>query len=435
MPDLPHLAARLFGRPLCVSRAKLDVILPILVPRLLGQTPRLEQPTDPAQPAPPMVAVPAQIAVVPVFGTLIARGAGVIAMSGETSYEALGAVVSRLAAKPEVGGILLDIDSCGGEYAGLPEFAAELAAAGRQKPIWASVRPACFSAAYWIASQAEKIMVTPSCELGSIGVMAVHVDMSARDEQQGYKLTFFNAGDRKLDGNPHLPINEAFAKEVQAGVDRAYDEFVQAVAQGRGKRFQPKAIRDTEARTYEAADAVRIGMADQVLTFNETIRAFADRLAKGPAPAQPSTIVTTSSNPPTTSLKESAMSKTEGDQPATTAATATPPAAAADVVNLDTVRSAAAAQATTLATDIVEACSLAQKMGLQGANDMATDFIKAATPIADVRKALMTKLAAEIDATAVTGQHGGKPGGTKSTATIDTAGIYAKRAKAMSGRA
>lgn len=427
MTDLPHLAARLFARPLLVSRAKLDVILPILVPRLLGQVPRLEQPGEPRQPAAPAVPVPAQIAVVPVFGTLIARGAGVIAMSGETSYEALSAVIGRLAANPEVGGILLDIDSCGGEYAGLPEFAAELAAAGRQKPIWAIVRPACFSAAYWIASQAERILVTPSCELGSIGVMAVHVDVSASDAQQGYKLTFFNAGDRKLDGNPHLPINEAFARDVQAGVERAYGEFVAAVARGRGQRFGEKAIRATEARTYEADAAVKLGMADQVATFNETIRAFAERLAKGSTPMPAASVASQTST--TQRNKESAM--TDPVKPGTEAAPATTAALPAqqpadlptNVVDLNAARAEGEARAIAYVQEMTNLCTLA------GAPEKAAAFIAAKTSVADASKALLAARAAESDATAIVATPAAGTPGKRPAAAIDTQAIYAQRAK------
>lgn len=284
MPDLPHLAARLFGRPQCVSRAKLDLVLPLIVPRFLGQERRVPRAENPAQPTQPTVTVPGRIAIVPVFGTLVARGAGMVAESGQTSYEGLSALLSRQVARAEVAGILLDIDSGGGEFAGLPEFADEVAAANRQKPVWAIVRPAAFSAAYWIASQAERIVATPSSELGSIGVMAVHVDASARDEKEGYRLTFFSAGTHKLDGHPHLPLQPAFAETIQAAVDEAYDLFVAQVARGRAGAMTETEVRATEARVYSAAEGLALGLADQVGTFADAVSAFADRLASGNPP-------------------------------------------------------------------------------------------------------------------------------------------------------
>jgi hypothetical protein len=80
MHDLPHIAARLYGTPLLVARAKLDVILGALGPRLAGQA--LSFDAD-AAPSAEMAVTPDGIAIVPVIGTLVARSGyqGAIAIS------------------------------------------------------------------------------------------------------------------------------------------------------------------------------------------------------------------------------------------------------------------------------------------------------------------------------------------------------------------
>ena len=85
---LPHLAARLFGTPLLVHRAKLDVILAVLGERLNLAAPA----ADLAIPVPRVTpAQPSGIAVIPIHGTLVKRALGVEAASGLTSYTEIAA--------------------------------------------------------------------------------------------------------------------------------------------------------------------------------------------------------------------------------------------------------------------------------------------------------------------------------------------------------
>lgn len=108
---LPHLAARIFGTPLLVQRAKLDVILAALGPRLGA----LDLPEVEADPPAPRPAVPdaAGIAVIPIHGTLVKRTLGLETSSGLASYAGVGAMLEAAIADPRVGGILLDVDSPG----------------------------------------------------------------------------------------------------------------------------------------------------------------------------------------------------------------------------------------------------------------------------------------------------------------------------------
>jgi hypothetical protein len=192
MTLLPHLAARLFGVPLAIHRPKLDVILSVLGPRVgladLAAPPAF---TPPARPAPTQTP---HVAVIPVHGTLVRRTVGLEAESGLTSYMGLAAQLDAALASPEVAAILLDIDSPGGESGGVFDLADRIRAASQIKPVWAVANDMAFSAAYALASAANKVFVSRTGGVGSIGVIAMHVDQSGKDAQDGVRYTAVFAG-------------------------------------------------------------------------------------------------------------------------------------------------------------------------------------------------------------------------------------------------
>jgi hypothetical protein len=122
--------------------------------------------------------------------------------------------------------------SAGGEVGGLFDLVDRIHAirAASGKPIWAIAAEAALSAAYAIASAADRIYVTQTGEAGSIGVVAVHVDESGADAQDGLAWTFIHAGARKVDGNPHQPLSDHARADLQADVDLMYGRFVAVVA-------------------------------------------------------------------------------------------------------------------------------------------------------------------------------------------------------------
>ncbi len=268
-----HLASRIFGTPLLVQRAKLDVILAVLSDRLGIMAPA----ADLALPAPrPPVATPAGIAVIPIHGTLVKRGLGLDAASGLTSYQEIGALLDAALADPSVAGILLDVDSPGGEAAGSFELARRVREAAAVKPIWAVANDAAFSAAYAIAAAAERLVVTETGGVGSIGVIALHIDQSVKDAQEGYRYTAITAGTHKNDFSPHEPLAEGARAELQAEVDRLYDLFVGHVAATRG--LDEAAVRATEAALYFGPNAVTAGLADGLGSLEAALAEFSSYL-------------------------------------------------------------------------------------------------------------------------------------------------------------
>jgi signal peptide peptidase SppA len=170
------------------------------------------------------------VAIVTVTGSLINRGAWVGASSGETSYEGIKFQVASAANDPKVRSILLDIESPGGEAVGAFEAADAIRAAAKQKPVTAVVNGMAASAAYALASAADKIVTTPTGMSGSIGVVMLHADYSRFLDAEGVTPTLIFAGSHKVDGNPFEPLSDAVRSDLQAEVDNFYALFVKTVS-------------------------------------------------------------------------------------------------------------------------------------------------------------------------------------------------------------
>ena len=218
------------------------------------------------------------VAVLPIYGTITQKGGGGFLdflMGGGTSTEKFGALFSQVMADESVKAVILDIDSPGGSVFGVPELADTIFKARGGKPIIAVSNSLAASAAYWLASQADQIVVSPSAEVGSIGVYALHEDESKLLDDIGVKVTLIGAGKYKTEGNEFEPLSEEAQAAIQARVDDYYSMFVKAVARGRG--VSESAVRGGfgEGRVVGAVDAVKLNMADRVATLGQTLQRFA----------------------------------------------------------------------------------------------------------------------------------------------------------------
>jgi signal peptide peptidase SppA len=286
-----RIAARLYNAPLLLTPAKADVLdkvfrewnagtvaRPDVLPRAQREQEHVELALagiGPVRRAEGGYTLTSDgVAIVPVLGTLVQRGSTFDAMSGVTSYDRLGGMIEAALSDYRVRGIVLDIDSPGGEAAGVAELARAIRAAGEQKPVYAVANEGAFSAAYWVASAAERLLVPASGMVGSVGVIALHVDQSVADAKRGLVYTPVFAGARKNDFTSHEPLSQEARAGMQAIVDRLYGQFVDAVAANRGMSAQ--AVRDTEAGVLDADAAVRLGLADEVGTLGDAVRMVRD---------------------------------------------------------------------------------------------------------------------------------------------------------------
>ena len=166
--------------------------------------------------------------------------------------------------------VLLRVNSPGGDSENAFETAAALAELARQKPIWAVADNSMFSAAYLLATAAERIYVPEfTGGAGSIGVYAEHLDWSEYNRKLGVKVTYIAEGEGKTDGNPNEPLSEAARAALEAEVARLYGLFVEAVARRRG--LSEQAIQDMGAALKYGPEAVAAGLADRTGTFRTAL--------------------------------------------------------------------------------------------------------------------------------------------------------------------
>jgi signal peptide peptidase SppA len=220
------------------------------------------------------------VAVIPVYGVLTHRAYAAANVSTPlTSTEALAEQFRAAIANSDVGSIVLDVDSPGGSVNGVQELGEVILQARGTKPVIAVANATAASGAYWIASQADEIVVTPSGAVGSIGVILQHVDASAAYEKVGVRKTIITAGRYKAEGADTGPLSDEASMYLQGLVDTHYTAFTKAVAKGRGAPIDTvRGPAYGEGRMRLAKAAVDSGMADRVDTLDNVIA----KLARAP---------------------------------------------------------------------------------------------------------------------------------------------------------
>ena len=267
MSKFSHLSSLVFNKPLMVTQDYAETIAVVLSDRLNLDVEGLQIKSDAKDQR--VATTNKGVAVIPIVGSMSHRSTGIEAMSGMTSYSTLQKQFEAAFNDPNVGSILMDIDSPGGSVAGAFDFRDYLMSKKGTKPVYALARDAMCSAAYLIGSTADKVYATQTARVGSIGVVAMHTDASGKMEKEGLKPTFISAGKFKTAGNPYEKLEGEKLKYLQDSVDESYDMFINAVADARG--IDKKAIRDTEARVYGGKKAVEIGLADGIRTYESVI--------------------------------------------------------------------------------------------------------------------------------------------------------------------
>jgi signal peptide peptidase SppA len=414
-----QIAQRAFNTPLMVDPAKALAFLSGLGPRITGQeitfqglefdsvdlpVPAAEHINPPARASlfsndlaqrhqrngSQPYAVVDGIAVIEITGTLVHRGAWIGQSSGLTSYEGIAAQLQAAVADPGVRGIALDIDSFGGEVAGAFDLADRIRAARAQKPIHAFVAEHALSAGYVLASQADRIILPRTGAVGSIGVVALHTDMSGALEQKGIAVTLIHAGAHKVDANPYQPLPEAVHDQMQRELEVVRFLFAETVAAGRGDRLTHAAALATEAAVFRGADAIAAGLADELADPVTAFHAFAaaprgttSSSRKGP---QMTTTPTNTPNPaPVAAPPDASPAVAAAPDAPAAAADAAPSAMTADAVRAE-------------AAEVAQICAQAARLGVT--IDAADAVSKGLKPEA-LRARVLADLAARSDAAGI----------------------------------
>jgi capsid assembly protease len=207
------------------------------------------------------------VALLPIFGVLV-NGPS---YWGEMSYQDIGSNFDDAMDDDDVSAICLQINSPGGEVSGLHDLVDNMYSARGEKPIYAIVDDMACSAAYAIASAADTICLPRTGVVGSIGVIAIHVDISGMLANAGITPTLIYHGDRKADLTPFRPLSDRGKSSLQDDVDEIGELFIETVA--RNRDLVVGDVRNQEAALYRGKHAIDAGLACEIATPRQ---AFAD---------------------------------------------------------------------------------------------------------------------------------------------------------------
>ncbi|MGL6440904.1 S49 family peptidase, partial [Aeromonas hydrophila] len=189
------------------------------------------------------------IAVLPISGTLAHKWGGLQPSCGATGYDGIQARLSQALADPEVRGIMLDVDTPGGEVAGAFDCTDIIARANKIKPVWSLCYDMHCSAGQLVVSGAGRRLITQTGIAGSIGVVIAHMDVSEMLKQTGRKVTLIHAGANKVDGNPYEALPERVRTKLQADVHATRQRFANTVSRHTGLSVERILAQDAE--TFE----------------------------------------------------------------------------------------------------------------------------------------------------------------------------------------
>jgi signal peptide peptidase SppA len=231
---------------------------------------------------PSLVRIKGSTAIVPIIGTIGKRMNLMTAFSGGVSTDMLASTFRALAADSRITNVILDVDSGGGSVQGVELATRALRELSKVKNTIAVANDMMCSAAYYIASAANKVYVTPSSTVGSIGVLMMLVDKSKQLADTGVSVKIVRSAEFKALTTGMEPITDEAIKKCEETVNKYHGDFVNAIAINRNITME-QAEQLADGRTYEGVDAVEAGLADGEMTLEEvveTVEANADALVR-----------------------------------------------------------------------------------------------------------------------------------------------------------
>ena len=219
-------------------------------------------------------------ALIPLRGVMAPRMNLMSQVSGGTSTELFARDVQAALSDPQVKSIVLLVDSPGGSVGGTQAAAAAVMAARGVKPIATYSDGTMASAAYWVGSAADRVYISSGVDqVGSIGVVASHVDVSQREAQLGMKTTEIVAGRYKRIASQYGPLTESGRQSIQDQVDYLYSLFVGDVAAQRGVSTDKVLVDMADGRVFIGQQAIDAGLVDAIGRIEGVIAEMNDRAA------------------------------------------------------------------------------------------------------------------------------------------------------------
>ncbi len=191
---------------------------------------------------------------------------------GMTGYPEIREAMISAATDASVQHIILDIDSGGGAVSGVDDTAKLIRLVhDNVKPVTAFTDGSMYSAAYWLGSSAGEVYASKAAGMGSIGVIATHMERSEMLKEAGIGVTVVRAGKYKALANGVEKLTEEGKAQIQAGVDAAYKIFVGHVAEMRGKSYEFADSVMAQGREFYGQAGADAGLVDGIKSFDQVM--------------------------------------------------------------------------------------------------------------------------------------------------------------------
>lgn len=191
---------------------------------------------------------------------------------GMTGYPEIREAMISAATDTSVKHIILDIDSGGGAVSGVDDTAKLIRLVhDNVKPVTAFTDGAMYSAAYWLGASAGQVFASKAAGMGSIGVIATHMERSEMLKEAGIGVTVIRAGKYKALANGVEKLTEEGKAQIQAGVDAAYKIFVGHVSEMRGKSYEFADSVMAQGREFYGQAGADAGLIDGIKSFDQVM--------------------------------------------------------------------------------------------------------------------------------------------------------------------
>ena len=166
--------------------------------------------------------------------------------------------------------IILRINSPGGGVSPSQEIYREVRRTVNTKKVIVSMGSLAASGGYYIASAADKIVASPGTITGSIGVIMEFVQLKELFKKIGISLEILKSGEYKDVGSPHREMSERDKELLQELISDIQNQFVEAVAEGRGLSVE-KVREIADGRIFSGAKAMELGLVDMLGNFQDAV--------------------------------------------------------------------------------------------------------------------------------------------------------------------
>lgn len=220
------------------------------------------------------------VGVIPVRGYLTDHSSWLSDALSWSTYDSIGTAADQCAADPDIAAVVIDVDSGGGDVLGCQECADRIWNLAQVKPVVGYINAYAASAAFWCVSQANRLLMMPSGQAGSVGVLAIHTSFAGANLMDGIEVSYItsSAAPYKAELNPDTALGDA-AREYQLKQCNDYHAaFAAAVARGRRTSVAQVQRDFGGGRVKGSADAVASGM---VCGLESTLLGVISRAAAG----------------------------------------------------------------------------------------------------------------------------------------------------------